>query len=103
MVDNINIEIQALDIEDQSHFLHLYDEVTQHGANLINDSPFLNKDISCKYFSPVEFAKNIRQQNKSISLFCINCRTLTSHWEEFKELLCDIGSDKFMFDFIGIT
>ena len=41
--------------------------------------------------------------NKTNPYPYINCRSLTSHWEEFKELQCNIGSDNFMFDFIGIT
>ena len=35
--------------------------------------------------------------------FHINCRGLSSNWESFRSLLCDMHGEKFSFDVIGVT
>ena len=39
----------------------------------------------------------------NISLFCINCQSLNSHWDDFNHLLCGLSNESFSFDVIGIT
>ena len=36
-------------------------------------------------------------------MFCINCRSINANWGSFTELILNISSDRFHFDFIGLT
>ena len=38
-----------------------------------------------------------------MSYFHLNCRGLSSNWDSFNNLLCDLHDDTFNFDFIGIS
>ena len=37
------------------------------------------------------------------SAFHLNCRSLSANWEAFQNLICDLHTDKFEFDYIGIS
>ena len=43
------------------------------------------------------------QTSTSLSLFCINCRSLNAHWDALKDLLYTMCVNNFFFDFIGLT
>ena len=39
----------------------------------------------------------------SLSLFCLNCRSVSANWDSLHELICDLSSRGFLFDVIGLT
>ena len=40
---------------------------------------------------------------RGTSYFHINCRGLSNNWEGFRHLLCELHSEKFALDFIGVS
>jgi len=74
----------------------------------VDDSPFTTTPNKCEYYEPMEFTKGFSESsiddgNHSRSYFHLNCRGLSANWEQFRDLLCDLHSDSFSFDFIGIS
>ena len=69
----------------------------------IEDSPFTCKQTSRNYYTPDEFAKTFHPTSKSLSLFCINCRSLNAHWDALKDLLYTMCVNNFLLEFIGLT
>ena len=61
-------------------------------------SPFQE---DCKYYSPDQFA--LLNTNNAISAFCINCQSLTSHWDGLCDILYRMNSAKNKLDIIGLT
>ena len=57
----------------------------------------------CKYLAPVEFSKAFQSDNISLSMLCINCRSLEAHWDSLQELFCNLSSDGLKLDIIGLT
>ena len=68
-----------------------------------NDCPFQYSPQTCNYYDPNEFQlmidTNSLHENVT-SYFHLNCRGLSSNWETFQSLLCDLHGDKFNFDII---
>ena len=56
----------------------------------------------CAYYEPDNFLKQA-EKSDGISFMNLNCRGLVSNWENFLELVCNISSDTFSFDVIGLT
>jgi len=85
----------------------MYDLISlyQHTENVItdNDCPFQYSPQTCNYYDPNEFKlmidTNSLHENVT-SYFHLNCRGLSSNWETFQSLLCDLHGDKFNFDII---
>ncbi len=67
------------------------------------DSPFNELNKACDYFEPEKFNKMSSQLTNNSSYFHLNCRGLSNNWESFKELLFELHSELFSFDFIGIS
>ena len=67
------------------------------------DSPYTYSDHTCTYTEPSEFYKLNSDHRTKNSCFHVNCRGLSSNWESFFELICDLHSELFKFDFIGIS
>ena len=66
-----------------------------------DDSPFQCIN-NCSYFEPDQFSNHV-EKSRGQSYFHLNCRGLSSNWELFRELLCDLHGDHFSFDIIGIS
>ncbi len=67
------------------------------------DSPFTEVNKACDYFDPDQFNEMSSQLKNKSSYFHLNCRGLSNNWESFKELLYELHSEQFSFDFIGIS
>ena len=93
--------IHTLNQHEQFDFIKLYNQTNQN--DFIEDSPFIGNQTSCNYYTPEEFANTFHQTNKSLSLFCINCRSLNAHWDALKDLLYTMCVNHFLMDFIGLT
>ena len=93
--------IQTLNQHEQFDFIKLYNQKKQ--SDFIEDSPFTGKQTSCNYYTPDEFSNRFIQTTKSLSLFCINCRSLNAHWDALNDLLYTMCVHNFLLDFIGLT
>ena len=65
------------------------------------DSPFLDQN-TCNYLEPCAFSDMYRS-SAGVSFFHLNVRGLSANWESFKTLVCELQSDSFAFDFIGLS
>ena len=79
------------------------------GEDCCDSAPFNNANFgTCEYYEPIDLKSHIKDnidyKNKQIQLYMhINCRGLSSNWEHFHSMLCDIHSEEFTFDYIGIS
>jgi len=67
------------------------------------DSPFSQLVNDCDYYEPHQFHDKYSGIRKALSYFHLNCRSLSSNWDSFRELLCELHGDSCSFDFIGIS
>ena len=44
----------------------------------------------CKYYTPEELVQTIEQQNRQLSIFSINCRSINANWDSLNELIFNI-------------
>ena len=68
-------------------FVKLYNATSKNerGNDHINESIYPNNDNFCRYYPPDELIKTIGVQNKQLSIFCINCRSINANWEALNE------------------
>ena len=60
----------------------------------------------CKYYAPSDLTEHINQNSIAsdmLSVFGINCRGLTTNFENLKHLISDLSTTEFQFDIIGLT
>ena len=62
---------------------------------------------TCQYYSPGDLSglpgyDDYRDTN-SFSFFSLNCRSLSAHWDDFKDLVVDITKPSFDLDIIGLS
>ena len=91
---------------DENHdFVNLYNATSKNetGNDHLNESIFPNNDNFCKYYTPDELIKTIGLENKQLSMFCINCRSINANWEALNELIYNMSNERFHFDIIGLT
>ena len=101
MADTINISrIQTTKNYDLKK---IYNETKYYEDETYNDSPFSLNTNDFKYISSVEFFKAFKPGNISLSVFCINHRSLEAYWYSFQVLLFNMSSNGLILDFIGIT
>ena len=101
MTDSVTLD--RFRTEDPFNLVTLYNQDDDHDANSISDSPFLYRSTSCEYYEPDQFNMKFQKSHGSLSYFHLNCRGLSSNWNEFFELMCDLHKNTFSFDFIGIS
>ena len=54
-------------------------------------------------FYLVEFSKYVKPETVSLSMFCLNCRSLEAHWDTLQKLRLTMSSNCLTIDFIGLT
>lgn len=78
----------------------LEDDENENTSKLINFP-------TCQYYSPSDLTElpgyKDYETNNSLSIFSLNCRSLTAHWEDLKHLLADITNESFHLDVIGLS
>ena len=92
-----NITLNQIRTENKYNLKSLFEDVDDD----YDDSPFQYTN-NCSYFEPDQFC-NHAEKFSGQSYFHLNCRGLSSNWESFRELLCDLHGDQFSFDIIGIS
>ena len=68
-----------------------------------DDFPFAPFGNDCGYYEPNHFRELTRCTQNCASYFHLNGRSLSSNWESFNDLLCDLHDENFSFDYIGIS
>ena len=51
-------------------------------------------NIDCEYYEPQDLNRVILDKPCSTSYFHLNCRSLSSNWECFHDLLCDLHNSR---------
>jgi len=98
MADNISLD--QVRVNDRFNLKSLYElDATNIDDNY--ESPF--SYIDCNYYEPEQFNEKTKDFQNSTSYFHLNCRSLSSNWGSFYDLLCELHDTKFSFDFIGIS
>ena len=99
MTDNITF--------DQVRTGDAYNLISLHegndGDNIQSDSHFQYCNTNYDYFEPNQFQNNANELCNAITYLHLNCRGLSSNWESFQELLCDLHTETFAFDLIGLS
>ena len=103
MNDVQNIGLTHLD--ENHDFVKLYNATSTNETlnDHLNESIYPNNDNFCKYYTPDELIKTIGLENKQLSMFCINCRSINANWEALNELIYNMSNERFHFDIIGLT
>ena len=57
----------------------------------------------CQYYQPADVASLLAKDSNSLSVFCLNCQGLKSHWDNFLYLLQEMSGGSSSFDIIGVT
>ena len=70
---------------------------------LDGDSPFQSVHNNCDYHNIDDFNNYAKHDNNTMSYFHLNCRGLSSNWESFYNLICDLHCETFQLDCIGIS
>ena len=82
--------------------ISLYEEYDSDDAE--RDSPFqYSISTSCDYLEPDVFRTSYELSSTSMSYFHLNCRGLSSNWDSFHDLICELHGETFTFDIIGIS
>ena len=100
VIDNITLD--QVREEEKFNLRTLY-EVNDIESHEDHDSPFQQCNIDCEYYEPEDLNRVLLDKPCSTSYFHLNCRSLSSNWECFHDLLCDLHNEKFSFAFIGIS
>jgi hypothetical protein len=92
----VNITLDQIRTEKNYNLKYLFEDSNDH-----YDSPFQYSN-DCSYLEPDQFPNHVENLSGQ-SYFHLNCRGLSSNWESFRDLLCDIHGGQFSFDIIGIN
>ena len=99
------ISLDEVMTEDRFNLARLYE--SQHDEDDPEDNYplFANDSGLCEYYEPENLVTSgIFPENKQMQSYLhLNCRGLSANWEKFQDLLCDLHSDKFSCDYIGIS
>jgi hypothetical protein len=99
MINNINLD--QIRGEDTYNFKTIYEaDDLEHEDT---DSPYQHFLSDCDYYEPAQCKSKFAELQNSTSYFHLNCRSLSSNWEAFTDLLCELHSDNFTFNIIGIS
>ena len=97
-----NISLEQVKSGQKFNFQALY-EMEDVTISEDNDSPYTNMNSDCDYCDPAKFNEIVTDFQCGTSYFHLNCRSLSSNWDSFKTLLCELHGDNFNFDFIGVS
>ena len=91
-------------VNNEYNFASIFDATSLNTDDESPDSPYGNSDAKCDYFEPEQFRAEMEDiKTKDISYFHLNGRGLSSNWETFKDLICDLHGERFSFNYIGVS
>ena len=87
-----SMNLKAIRTDSEYNFVKLFNEALAENDDIgtINGSKFDHGDNEC--YSPENCAQNIHPTNNSLSLFCLNCRSISANWDCIHELICNLSS-----------
>jgi hypothetical protein len=103
------ISLDEVMTADKYNMTKIYEAQHNGDADDLDYSPLSNGRGICEYHEPSELMQylsvtpSFNKYKKSRSYFHLNCRGLSSNWDKFYNLVCDIHTDNFAFDCIGIS
>lgn len=97
-----NITLNQIRTESSFNLKSLYEAEDEYDNNEI-DSPFQYAGNNCDYYEMNQLHELVRTFKDCRTYFHLNCRGLSSSWDSFYELLCNIHNEQFSFDIIGIS
>ncbi len=90
-------------MDDQYNFANMYNEYVSNIDDDIDETPIIDLENS-KYYTPVEFKQLTSQQDRNaLSAFCVNCQSITAHWDGITDLISNMNSESHSLDLIGLT
>jgi hypothetical protein len=104
-----SISLDEVMTADKYNMANIYEAQHTGDGDDLDYSPLSNGRDICEYHEPTELMQylsvtpSFNKYKKSRSYFHLNCRGLSSNWDKFYNLVCDIHTDNFSFDYIGIS
>ena len=104
-----NISLGEVMTDDKFNLATIYNSQRSGDDQELDYPPFSHSESeSCNYYEPQNLLNFVKKKvyhgNKHTQSYIhLNCRGLSSNWEKFQDLLCDMHSDEFSFDYIGIS
>ena len=104
-MESESMNLNTIRTDSEYNFVKLFNEALAEnddiGTNTV--SPFDHGDNEFKYYSPESVAQNIHPTNNSLSLLCLNCRSISANWDCIHELIWNLSSRGFLFDIVVLT
>ena len=95
-MDTESISLDQVQVDNRYNIKTLYESTDYLDEN--GDSP-----LDCKYYEPYQLSQMIEGTKITWSSFHLNCRSLSSNWDAFYNLLCDLHNKEFSFGVIGVS
>ena len=94
-----SITLDRVTNEVQYNLAKLYEKQNVSKQDIEDQIITINDD--CKYYAPEQMSQLITA--KCFASFCINCQSITAHWDGLHDLLCSMSADHKKLDTIGLT
>ncbi len=94
--ENNEYDLNSIYYEDCTELRDMSSTICENGLN------------DCLYYLPNDFRINVATpmnlaESISLSTFHLNCRSINKNLDEIKNLMCDLSTDNFSFDIIGLS
>jgi len=96
-----NHSLDQVQVDNRYNFKPLYQSMDCLDEN--GDSPYGQGNQDCKYYEPYQLSQMIECTKIALSSFHLNCRSSSSNWDAFYNILCDLDNKEFSFDVIGVS
>jgi len=97
-MDTDNNSLYQVQVDNRYNFKTLYKSTDYLDEN--GDSPLRQGNQDCIYYEPYQLSQMIEGTMIALSRFHLNCRSLSSNWDAFYNLLCDLHNKEFI---IGVS
>ena len=110
--DNTCISLdEVITDTDRFNLATIYNSQRSEDDQELDYPPFSHSEsesCTCTYYEPQNLLNLVKEKvahgNKHTQSYVhLNCRGLSSNWEKFQDLLCNLHSYEFSFDYIGIS
>jgi len=98
-----NISLEEIKDNPDRNFENIYNMNLGNEEDDEDVSSYTVCQTNCSYYEPAEFPRLTGEYYGGVSYFHLNCQGIAAHWDNFKSLLCDLHTNRFAFDFIGIS
>ena len=67
------------------------------------DSPFKYNDATCDCYRHEQTISKSRDLHRLFSYFHLNCHGLSTNWDSFRDLICQLRGESFAFEILGTS